>query len=63
MALPQRASPESRLPALRVLALATTWDAPRQRPTACMLLVALFMLLRQPVPFYLYRKVGGISSE
>lgn len=43
VALPQRASPESRLPALRTT-LTTTWDAPRQRPTAYAL-VALFMLL------------------
>lgn len=42
--------------------LTTTWDAPRQRPTAYAL-VALFMLLLANLFPFIYMKVGGISSE
>ena len=39
--------------------LTTSWDAPRQRPTA----YALFMLLLAKLFPFIYMKVGGISSE
>ena len=42
--------------------LTTSWDAPRQRPTAYAL-VALFMLLLANLFPFVYMKVGGISSE
>lgn len=42
--------------------LTTTWDAPRQRPTAYAL-VALFMLLLANLFPFIYMKVGGISSK
>ncbi|AWT20146.1 paraquat-inducible protein A [Klebsiella michiganensis] len=42
--------------------LTTSWDAPRQRPTAYAL-VALFMLLLANLFPFIYMKVGGISSE
>ncbi|SPX54278.1 paraquat-inducible membrane protein A [Klebsiella pneumoniae] len=45
-----------------VQTLTTTWDAPRQRPTAYAL-VALFMLLLANLFPFIYMKVGGISSE
>jgi hypothetical protein len=42
--------------------LTTSWDAPRQRPTAYAL-VALFMLLLANLFPFVYMKVGGLNSE
>jgi uncharacterized paraquat-inducible protein A len=42
--------------------LTTSWDAPRQRPTAYAL-VALFMLLLANLFPFIYMKVSGLSSE
>lgn len=42
--------------------LTTSWDAPRQRPTACALAALLMLLLANLFPF-VYMKVAGINSE
>ncbi len=42
--------------------LTTSWDAPRQRPTAYAL-VALFMLLLANLFPFIYMKVGGLAAK
>lgn len=61
VALPQRASPESRLPALRYN---VNHHVGRASPASHgVSLVALFMLLLANLFPFIYMKVGGISSE
>lgn len=61
VALPQRASPESRLPALRYN---VNYHVGRASPASHGVCAgrAVYAAIGQPVPF-IYMKVGGISSE